>query len=260
MAVQILRSRVRSELKSSRMLRLTTCLETIRFFTPMERCHHLVFAGSLNAELVSFLRDRCDDTYLGQRLKLIEGVPLTRDLGFLTSQSAVLRFPLIFRSEALADPGPVSSGYPPWRRRNDPRTVQDPGVSSLLPGRTASWSGTQDSLHFNKAGDRLDTPVPNFNKVVAERLKSRKLCNRHYLTHCQYSEDECNSSHDFRQLTEEERLALRGLARSVACRRGKSCEDRACCASHHCRYGANCTKGEECQFPPVTDKEIAEVR
>lgn len=236
------------------------CLETIKFFTSMKRCHDLVFAGSLNAGSVRFLQDCSDDTSLRRQPKLIEGVPLSRELELPTSQLTVLRFPLIFRSEDLAVPSPVDSGYPPWRRRNDPRNVQNLGASPLSPRSTTSRSENRHSLYFNKSGDRLDTPVPTFDRAVAERLKPRKLCNRHYLTHCQYTGDECNSSHDFRQLTEQERLALRGLARSVACRKGKGCDDRDCCASHHCKYGASCSKGEGCQFPHNADREIAEVR
>lgn len=124
--------------------------------------------------------------------------------------------------------------------------------ASSAPASTSRNGGSTPSptsrtrLQYNRRGYRIDSPVnPDLNLV--KTLKTKKLCNRYYLSSCGYNP--CSHSHDA-NLVPREMEALRYVARLSPCHNNVYCDDPDCVAGHRCIYDGRCIRGDECKFAP----------
>jgi len=118
-------------------------------------------------------------------------------------------------------------------------------------------------MKFNRAGMRLDEPIPKCIHVLYEKMQiaNPRPCARFHLTVCKAPV--CADDHETR-LTPEEKVALQRLARYTPCANGLRCGDRACVASHQCiyEYCFRMAKGRPCAFAPEmhnVDRTVVEV-
>lgn len=106
-------------------------------------------------------------------------------------------------------------------------------IASVLPSPSSEKNGL---IPVNKDGQRIDTALGQPSEAACEAFRTRthghKLCNGHHLmNYC--SNITCDFDHA--PITEEVRLVLRTVARSIPCARKSDCRR------------ANCTKGHICQ-------------
>ncbi|KAF2011566.1 hypothetical protein BU24DRAFT_435970 [Aaosphaeria arxii CBS 175.79] len=109
----------------------------------------------------------------------------------------------------------------------------------------------------NRAGQRVDPPSRDYDKVEVDRIKRIKMCNVHFLRdECPFG-DNCTHLHAYKP-TPSEISTLRLVARMAPCSNGSGCEDIKCIYGHRCpaptgktaTSGKTCIFGENCKFPP----------
>ena len=127
--------------------------------------------------------------------------------------------------------------YEAWRQKVGLSSSQ----TTTLPIKS-STSGQSQALQYQAAryiprdiqGRRLDLPV-QFSALMVDRLEAQRLCNNYHLKgHCAYPK--CKHLHLWhgRELFDEEKQALRVIARRSPCRAKNGCMDPECYAGHRC--------------------------
>lgn len=83
----------------------------------------------------------------------------------------------------------------------------------------------------NRYGQRID-PVIQFDANEVKRIKSKKMCNVHFLRDdCPY--DPCTHDHHYKP-TKNELTTLRYVSRLTPCKFGSECDDLKCIYGHVC--------------------------
>ncbi|KAF1834674.1 hypothetical protein BDW02DRAFT_323474 [Decorospora gaudefroyi] len=117
----------------------------------------------------------------------------------------------------------------------------------------------EEVIARNRAGQRVDPPCKDYDKVEVDRIKKIKLCNMHFLRQeCPY-EEKCSHLHAYRP-TDDELSTLRLVARMAPCVHGSACQDIRCIYGHRCpapphkthhiKGTKSCLFGDSCKFPP----------
>lgn len=213
-------------------------------------CKHILLGVSHDAGYAPFLDEVLRDDSITQRISIIEGPPVVREL----SQTGVrvIKFDELFRQEKLV--GRTTSPTVPstWA-----------GVTSTPPLVTtplAARNGNSSRLKWNPGPRGLDDPI-SVNAAVFEKIKRRtstnKLCNNHYLRGPCAKGDDCCFEHNYKA-SEEELKAISFLTRLNPCDNGQDCESEYCIYGHHCPSTTNgvcaqfnCRFGKD-QHPPNT--------
>lgn len=213
-----------------------------------------MFAGSGDNSYAGFLRQYTFTTQVCSRIVLVESVPFASKFGELAGKFERTEFKTLFR-ETKIDTRRASfreevAGRP---QRSPPpsyaSTVKQAGPEGDnylkdMTGSPASDRTDRRKIFLNKDGYRVDRDVRP-DKGLVTSLKPRKLCNRHFLTRCNYVS--CMHSHEG-TLTAAQTEALRYIARLSPCSTLK-CEDPDCVAGHRCMAGSKCDRrGSNCWF------------
>ncbi|KAI4621707.1 hypothetical protein J4E80_004077 [Alternaria sp. BMP 0032] len=130
------------------------------------------------------------------------------------------------------------------------------GSISIAPTTAATKKNTKKKYaYYNKAGQRLDEPLPPKDPAAAASLEARmkkvgkKMCNHWHLGgYCENGKF-CNFQHE-PKLTPAELNALRYKTRSLACK-NKGCENIDCYLGHQCaleRDHGYCSFPENCHL------------
>jgi hypothetical protein len=115
-----------------------------------------------------------------------------------------------------------------------------------------------EGISRNRAGQRVDPPSKDYDKVEVDRVKKMKLCNMHFLRNdCPWVAG-CAHGHQG-SLTKDETATLRLVARMAPCTGGSACQDLSCIYGHRCpappsrshvpKGSKTCIFGEACKFP-----------
>ncbi|KAM0717569.1 hypothetical protein Q7P37_007421 [Cladosporium fusiforme] len=220
-------------------------------------CKHIMVAGSADQGYVNFLRQFSDVDQSRSRLALIESIPFPASFRQLAVRFPVNTLPDVFRTTKIVVPNrlrqaPAStavsyagaatrSGASSNALRLSPVTVPN-GQSRTMTPSLAS----RRSMRFNRHGQRLDDPLPKFDKHLVEALRQRRLCRRFFLTQCTIPG--CIFSHEG-ELSNAQKRALTRIAKETPCSNGTRCEDRDCVAAHECVYRDKCDWGD-CRYGP----------
>ncbi|OCK93109.1 uncharacterized protein K441DRAFT_567191 [Cenococcum geophilum 1.58] len=132
-----------------------------------------------------------------------------------------------------------------------------PGQSPSPTYEALSRDDNPATISRNRAGQRVDPPVRNYDKEEVNRVKNIKMCNVHFLRgECPFG-DNCTHVHRYNP-TPTEVATLRLVARMAPCQNGSACEDVKCIYGHRCpapeakpgvKGGKNCIFGDKCKFP-----------
>jgi len=113
-------------------------------------------------------------------------------------------------------------------------------ISIALGASTGKKATTKKYAYYNKAGERLDLPLPPKDNVGAQSLEMRmkkcgkKMCNNWHLGGSCDKGEFCNFQHE-PKLPPGEVTALRYKARSLACK-NRYCENIDCYMGHQCAF------------------------
>ncbi|KAL1654296.1 hypothetical protein SLS61_003303 [Didymella pomorum] len=110
----------------------------------------------------------------------------------------------------------------------------------------------------NRAGQRIDPPIKDYDKAEVDRMKKLKLCNVHFLRQeCPY-DMQCSHRHTY-QPSRSEIATLRLVARMSPCSMGVACSDYKCVYGHRCpappsnkkvpKGTRSCIFTDTCKFP-----------
>lgn len=220
-----------------------------------------MFAGSGDSSYTGFFRQFSLTTQVCSRIVLVESVPFAAKFGEVADKFEKTEFKTIFRetkidTRRLSFRDEVASrprGSPPPSHASPSyaSTVKHAGQSQIdgevtkdMNGSTAPERTDVRRIYLNKDGYRVDKDVRP-DKGLVTSLKPRKLCNRHFLTRCNYVS--CMHSHEG-SLTPAQTEALRYIARLSPCQT-LHCEDPDCVAGHRCMAGSKCDRrGSNCWF------------
>ena len=132
-----------------------------------------------------------------------------------------------------------------------------PGPSPSPTYEASSRDDNPATISRNRAGQRVDPPVRNYDKEEVNRVKNIKMCNVHFLRgECPFG-DNCTHVPRYNP-TPTEIATLRLVARMAPCQNGSACEDIKCIYGHRCpapeakpgvKSGKNCIFGDKCKFP-----------
>jgi hypothetical protein len=223
-----------------------------------------VFAGSGDNSYAGFLRQFVSNpTQPSPSLILIKSFEFARDLQPLADKLETVSFPELFRETKIPSARRISNGdftktpntiaapFPAWATTAKPVTPSVNGTAaamgalSLKSTNRAAIPIPTSLVWVNVDGHRIDKPIPNVDRELALKLKKKKLCNRHHLRgDCDGFY--CGHSHEGK-LNDEEKRALRFVARSRPCQRGVWCEDADCVDGHRCAFADSC-RNENCWF------------
>ena len=237
----------------------------MKLFVDNVHCKHIILCASQDNSYTGFLRRFVHNGKVADNITLVESIPFPDELAKLSPSFLVTKFSNIFRETKI----------PTRRLSKIGETGQDCAVPTVSYASTASKQvegasrttkpfvlgsvrskSMQSSIEagealqeirVNAANQRVDPKLPYYNRDLVPGLKSRKLCNRHFLSLCNY--DNCQYAHKA-SLDSAELAALRFIARLGACENGTNCRDAYCVASHMCTYGAKCTQPDDCRYPP----------
>ncbi|KAI9758431.1 MAG: hypothetical protein M4579_003060 [Chaenotheca gracillima] len=208
-------------------------------------CKHILFGGSADNGYARMLGPFSGNTADSNRITLIEGPPMARELAAIAPRFAVTDLDSLFRATKLLVRKVSFPSTPP-------KSPAQPTWALAIQHRDTSTSGTPTSpkveetkkVYANAKGQRIDVPLKPSSALVHE-LKLRKLCNLHHLSgFCYYQ----NCKHEHGPRLEPKRLeALRFLARLTPCQAGVFCEDEDCIYGHRCPQ-TGCTGTPDCRF------------
>lgn len=232
-------------------------------------CRHIMFAGSGDNSYAGFLRQYSLTDRVSSRVVLIESVPFANKLEDLAIKFERTRLQGLFRESKLEtrrtsireDVVPLLQKTPPAsyastvKQPYQPQGRLSPVLPRELPGTIKERA--EKRIFLNSRGQRVDQPV-KADRAVVTSLKPKKLCNRHFLTRCNYIA--CLHSHEGK-LSLAETDALRFIARLSPCQT-LYCEDPDCVSGHRCMQGSICDRrGLSCWFPEemhTVDTKIAD--
>ena len=230
----------------------------MQLFHSNVHCKHVVLAASGDNSYAGFLRQYSPMDRASSRVVLIESIPFASKLEELAAKFPTTRLPGLFRDSKIdrrrvsfhdekidpqeeTSPLTYASTVKQTNGMHDKQTlaIARPHSTEI----TQAKSGTK--IFQNSKGQRVDQDV-NADRMLVNKLKSLKLCNRHFLTHCHFPA--CTHRHEGK-LDPKEINALKFIARLSPCRVFQSfCEDPDCVAGHRCMQGADCQKGQDCWF------------
>jgi hypothetical protein len=96
-----------------------------------------------------------------------------------------------------------------------------PPVNHSSP--TYKPANREEVIARNRAGQRIDPPCKDYDKIEVDRVKKIKMCNVHFLRNeCPY-EKNCTHLHAYKP-TESEVATLRLVARMAPCSNGSGCQ------------------------------------
>ncbi|TKA61219.1 hypothetical protein B0A55_10931, partial [Friedmanniomyces simplex] len=144
----------------------TKIKHNITLFAQNEQCKHILLAGSADNGYTGFLRPFALSGTEERRLSLIETIPFPAAFKEVANQFTVVKLPQIFRTNK------IKIGESESNNSNE-------GLHSSV---NVMASPIQPKMHFNRASQRLDVDLPHCDPETVDRLKAKKLCNRHYLT------------------------------------------------------------------------------
>lgn len=221
-------------------------------------CKHIIFGGSGDNSYAGYLRQIVSNaTATSPHLTLIKSLDFARDLQPLAEKLDTIALAKLFRDTKLTSRKgsmdfTASTPSATWSTLK-PATVT-PSVNgtatalaslSISKGSPAASKAKSPTIWVNSSGQRIDKPIPSVDRDLALRLKKKKLCNRHHLRgDCDGFY--CGHSHEGK-LSEDEKRALRFVARSRPCQRGVWCEDTECVDGHRCAFADSC-RHENCWF------------
>ncbi|EXJ92478.1 hypothetical protein A1O3_01029 [Capronia epimyces CBS 606.96] len=229
--------------------------EEMELFYNNTHCKHIMFAGSGDNSYAVFLRQYSLTDQICSRVILVESIPYASKMESLASKFERTCLPNLFRETKIEarrvsrDETGVKNSPPPSyastvKQSNQPRAE----LVSVSP--TASVAGSsleraeKKKIFQNSQGQRVDQAV-KAERAIVTSLKPRKLCNRHFLTRCNYSP--CLHSHEGK-LAPAQLDALRFIARLSPCQT-LYCEDPDCVSGHRCMQGSHCDRrGSNCWF------------
>ncbi|KAB2108869.1 hypothetical protein AG0111_0g2978 [Alternaria gaisen] len=168
------------------------------------------------------------------------GLPRTPSTSTLASDGMIAAtkpvLPMNWAAKVAAPPPPVNHSSPTYKPAN-----------------------REEVIARNRAGQRIDPPCKDYDKIEVDRVKKIKMCNVHFLRNeCPY-EKNCTHLHAYKP-TESEVATLRLVARMAPCSNGSGCQDIRCiyghCCpaphkTHHIKGTKNCIFGDSCKFPIV---------
>lgn len=221
-------------------------------------CKHIMFAGSGDNSYAAFLRQYSLTDQVCSRVVLVESVPFASKLEGLAGKFEQTRFQGLFRESKIEmrktsfreETNIQPQISPPTSYAS---TVKQTGSAQvelvpMLPKGPIAGNSQEffdrKKIFQNSKGQRVDQSV-KADRAIVTSLKPKKLCNRHFLTRCNY--DPCLHSHAG-TLNSAQIEALRFIARLSPCQT-LYCEDVDCVAGHRCMQGSNCDRrGSSCWF------------
>jgi hypothetical protein len=148
-----------------------------------------------------------------------------------------------------------------------PQGSSRPAAVAAVAGASRAEAGssqTQVKMKFNRAGTRIDGPMPWCDPLLFQMFQaaSPQPCARFLLTVC--TAVACAGDHE-PALDLRQKFALQRLARHTPCVNGLRCIDSACVASHQCPWPRcdRLERGQPCTFAVGmhnVDKTVVEVR
>ena len=236
----------------------------MKLFVENVHCKHIILCASHDNSYTGFLRRFVHNAKVSDHITLVESIPFPDELAKLSPSFLLTRFNNIFRETKLptrrlskiGEAAPASAALTVSYASTASKQLDGASqiTQAFLTGPVRSKS-TQNNVKageplqeiwVNASNQRVDPKLPYYNKDIANSLKNRKLCNRHFLTSCNY--DNCQYGHKA-SLDSSERAALRYVARLGICENGTTCRDPCCVASHMCRYGVKCNQLDSCRYP-----------
>jgi len=214
------------------------------------RCRQIVFARPTFDAYVNLVRRLAKD-HLGDSIWNKINPSFDAEELFDQERSQPLRrIPTPFISPEVPQPPHCIQQPSPileWRQSHDIEDTSPPppepeSFAKISPADTYEAQG---KIVRNRSGQRIDPPI-KYSQKVRESLAGRRprMCNVHHLRgQCPFG-PRCEYNHG--PLSDEERCALRRLAREQPCRMGSECEDVACFAGHHCPRNKGCS--DTCRF------------
>ena len=234
-------------------------IENLSLYWFNEHCKHMMLAGSADRGYVSFLRQFSAASDGASRLTLVEAVPFPPAFRIVAARFQTKKFKELFRNTKFTVVDGQTKPQPTAARSSyatatalapetmSPQRARQTSVTIARPTSTPLGVSTQRMIKYNRYGQRVDEPLPRWDKELVEELRFMGLCNRYFLTRC--SDSQCRDSHEG-QLTPEKRHALMRVARLSVCSNGTRCEDRDCVAGHHCIHDGRCIFGSACKYRP----------
>jgi len=244
-------------------MRLTESIATMELFFWNAHCKHIMLGGSGDNSYAGFLRKFTLTDQVCERITLLEALPFASGLEELASKFQVTSFRHVFRDTKLLTrrvsfqdqgnrpPKSPSVSYAttvskaPAAIRAEANSVLPKSPSSpALESKPATAELQPRRIYLNSRGQRVDQPV-RYNKILMNPLQARKLCNRHFLTRCNFVK--CTHSHEGK-LTDDQLETLKHIARQSPCY-SIWCEDPDCVNGHRCIHDPKCDRGSNCRFP-----------
>ncbi|QIW98340.1 hypothetical protein AMS68_003858 [Peltaster fructicola] len=148
------------------------------FFSRIEGCKQIVFAGSADRGYVGPLRRFTGSPADAARITLIESIPFPQDFQDLSTSFDTVKFDELFRTRKIVVPR--TTWATTTARRASPSTPTEDNST-----RPVVDHAVRRIIWLNQRGQRIDPPV-RFDGDLIPGLKTRRLCSRHFLTHCNY--------------------------------------------------------------------------
>lgn len=170
---------------------------------------------------------------------------------------AIVALPRTPSSSTIASDGFVTASRPApaiisWAAK---AAAPPPPASASPAYEPADRNGV---IARNRAGQRIDPPIRDYDKAEVDRIKKLKLCNIHFLREECPWDLQCSHSHAY-QPSRSEINTLRLVARMSPCSMGSACQDIRCIFGHRCPAPPNnkkvpkgiksCMFTETCKFP-----------
>lgn len=232
----------------------------MKLFINNVHCKHTILCASQDDSYTGFLRQFIHNGKVSDHVTLVESIPFAHGLAGLSQNFLKTEFKDVFRSIKIVAIDPVKES--PKEQPTVPQIstyahtvsrggLQTGNLPATIPVQAASTDGiakaqNQPKILVNAADQRVDFKLAYYDPDIVTTLQSRKLCNRHFLSHCNYSN--CFYSHDA-NLSPSELVALKFIARLGPCAEGSFCRDPNCVASHMCTYGTKCKNPDICRYP-----------
>ncbi|KAG0648753.1 hypothetical protein D0Z07_4766 [Hyphodiscus hymeniophilus] len=228
--------------------------ECMRWHLRNHNCKQILLGISHDAGYAPFLEEVVNTGEDRNRVTIIEGPPIVRELSAINLQ--ILPLKTIFRDEKLVDrseperfSSPVlTNGATTWAKLTSIPSVPNP--STVLLKKCTNGTNGPKTTSFTKVSKAAKPASPawipeprgldpklDVNQAVLDRVKRRtgadKLCNNHYLRGPCAKGDECCFEHDHK-CTKDELVAISFLARLNPCVAGQDCDTENCIYGHHC--------------------------
>lgn len=235
-------------------------------------CRHCFFGGLSDGGYKRQLDPISFDLDQRQRITLLEGLDCAATFRDLRNKFKTFQLEDLFRSSQFEkpDPAPTASaapnGYSAYAtvagagagagthmdglHTVSPRPQDATRIPQSQPRGPVSDPRQAPSLEFqvlrNRRNQRIDS-ILDVDPDIVERVKKRKLCNKHHLLgSCQLGQN-CHMEHAV-SLSAIELKHLQYVARMSKCLSELDCKERYCIFGHACPW-ISCQR-PSCRFPP----------